>query len=162
MIILKWLGYLILTLVVVVGALFVFARFHDGPISMIPGGELTAGELVTEPVTDWSFAENEELVELQLSGDSTSRTTWILVLDGSAYIPASLSFPPGKTWHKRADKNGSAVVRIRGRRYPIDMNRISDSEIEADLKGIVVQKYGAATPGDDAGVWFFRLSSRPA
>jgi len=162
MIVLKWLGYLILFLVVLVGALFVYARFHDGPITMIPGGPLKSGELVTEPVTDWTFAENIPEIEMQLVDDSSSRTTWILVRNGVAYIPASLSFPPGKSWHKRADKHGAAVIRVQGKRYPIDMRRISDEQAITDLKGIVVKKYGAATPGEAGGVWFFELSSRPS
>ena len=98
--------------VVLVVVLFVFARFADGPIAIIPGGPLQAGELVADPVADWAFAESIDEIEMQLASDDTSRTTWILYQDGNAYIPCSLGFPPGKDWHLRADKDGRAIVRI--------------------------------------------------
>ncbi|HEB89869.1 MAG TPA: hypothetical protein ENI85_09890 [Deltaproteobacteria bacterium] len=142
-----------------VGLLFVLARFHDGPLAMIPGGPLEAGELVSQPIGDWGFASEVEEIELQLAGDETSRTTWILVSEGRAYIPCSLSFPPGKNWYRRADENGAALIRIQGKRYPVTLTRVTRPGIEKELGPIVERKYGRVPSGDEGG-WFFELASR--
>ena len=154
---LKVLGGLV-ALVLMVGILFLGARFHDGPLALIPGGPLVSGDLVIGPVSDWTFATAVELIELQLSADTTSRTTWILVEDGQAYIPCSLGFPPGKNWHLRADRDGDAVVRIQGKRYPVTLDRISRPTLDPKLEAIVKSKYGGAP--SDADVWFFELNAR--
>jgi hypothetical protein len=156
---LKILGGIVVVLLLLIAILFLGARLHDGPIALIPGGPLVAGELVAEPVSDWGFAAAVPEIEMQLDGDSTSRTVWILVRDGHAYIPASLSFPPGKTWHKRADTDGRTILRIEGKRYPVTLSRIRDAVVEADLTEIVGGKYGGGPPGD-GGVWFFAVEPR--
>ena len=149
-----------------VAVLFFLARFGDGPLGPIPGGPLTSGAWVREPVDDWSFAADLETVELQLTGDDTSRTVWILVREGGdAWIPASLVFPPGKRWHRRADAgDGHAVLRTGGHRYPVRLVRSEDPEVGADLRELVETKYGAAPPGSEgeASVWFFSVRSRAA
>lgn len=159
---LKGLAALVVGLVLVAALTFAWARFLDGPLAMIPGGPLVSGELVGEPVRDWSFAAPAEEVELQLADEGTSRTTWILVHDGQAYVPASLSFPPGKRWHKRADEDGRAIVRIAGKRYAVTLTRLQGDALHAVEDALVRQvgeKYGRTPPGD-AGAWFFRLDSR--
>ena len=156
---LKILGGIVVVLALLVAILFLGARLHDGPLALIPGGPLVAGELVAEPIADWGFAEAIPEIELQLAGDDTSRTVWILVRDGQAYVPASLGFPPGKTWHRRADKDGSTILRIEGKRYPVSLKRISNAQVEDDLKGIVGTKYDGGPPGDSE-VWFFAVESR--
>ena len=63
---------------------FVAARFHDGPLGPIPGGALASGDLVAQPVADWSFASDIQEIELQLASQSKSRTTWVIVHKGKA------------------------------------------------------------------------------
>jgi hypothetical protein len=157
--ILKILGSTVVALLLFVAAAFVAARFHDGPLAIIPGGPLSSGELVSSPVPDWSFADSVETIELQLVEDDISRTTWILVSDGRAFIPCSLGFPPGKRWHLRADQDGRAIIRLLGKRYPVTLKRLSNSTLELELKAIVSSKYGGGPPSD-AGVWFFSVKSR--
>ena len=157
--ILKGLGLVIVGVAAVVALLFVGARFHDGPLSIIPGGPLSAGALITDPIQDWAFSANEDTIELQLADENTSRTTWILVNEGLAFIPCSLGFPPGKRWHRRADQDGRALLRIRGKRYPVTLQRTDDAELEATLLSSIDSKYGGGPPSD-AGVWFFAVTSR--
>ncbi len=130
------------------------ARCSDGPIALFPGGALTSGEWVEGPVTDWSFASGVPEIELQLAAQETSRTTWILVHDGRAYVPCSLGFPPGKTWHEDARRDGRAVLRIEGRRYRATLVKVDDEATAAALERVVDAKYGGG-PGE-AG-WFFRI-----
>jgi len=156
---LKILGKIVLVLALLVALLFAAARLHDGPLALIPGGPLASGNLVATPLTNWSFAESLETIEMQLIGDDTSRTTWILVTNGRAFIPCSLGFPPGKSWHRRADVDGRALVRIDGKRYPVTLRRTSDAALAQELTDIVSSKYGGG-PSSDAGVWFFAVESR--
>jgi len=157
--ILKILAGVVAALLLLVAGVFVAARFHDGPLAVVPGGPLTSGELVSSPVADWSFAAPVDTIELQLVGDGTSRTTWILVREGRAYIPCSLGFPPGKSWHLRADRDGRAILRILGKRYPVTLTRVQSPALATELEAIVPSKYGRVPP-TDAGVWFFAVESR--
>jgi hypothetical protein len=156
---LKTFGSIVAALALLVAGAFVGARCHDGPLAMIPGGPLASGELVSEPVADWGFAESIETIELQLANDDTSRTTWILVSDGRAFIFCSLGFPPGKDWHLRADRDGRAILRILGKRYPVTLQRLVEPTLQRDLDAIVSTKYGGGPPSD-SGAWFFSVDSR--
>ena len=157
--VLKVLVRILLLLALGLAIMAVVARFHDGPISMLPGGPLVAGETVTTPVKSWTFAESLETIELQLEEDETSRTVWILGDNGRAYIPCSLGFPPGKTWYKRAAIDGRATLRIDGKLYPVTLTRVESESLRSHLAGIVVSKYGAPPPSD-ATIWFFAIESR--
>lgn len=162
MTLLRWLFRIVAGLVVLVALLFLGARMHDGPLGPIPGGPLVAGEEVREPVADWSFAKDVDEVELQLVAQTRSRTTWILVHEGQAYVPCSLGFPPGKSWYRDAAQDGRAVLRIEGRRYPVTLEKLDDAaaqQLEAVMLAEVERKYGRPPPSD-AGVWIFRVRSR--
>jgi hypothetical protein len=128
---------------------------------MIPGGEIRSGEWVEEPVTDWSFVRDVDTIEFQLVQDSISRTVWILYADGRAFIPASLSFPPGKDWYHRAQKDGRSVIRIEGKRYPVTLRRVDDDATKKAVIEAVVEKYAPPPGTDENGVMFFELTSRP-
>lgn len=85
-----------------------------GPFLVIPGGELQ-GEVVTEPVTDWSFVE-DRFVDLETRPeDPYSVELNYLVRDGALYVdPAE-----GRTWleHIRADPR--VRVRFGDQIYPL-------------------------------------------
>ena len=159
---LRWLLRIMLGVVALVALLFVAARFHDGPLGPIPGGALEAGPEVTEPVADWSFAKEVAEIELQLDSQDSSRTTWVIVHEGQAYVPCSLGFPPGKRWHQQAVVDGRAVLRIDGKRYPVTLTKLDDATTEQlapTIRSEVSRKYGEPPP-TDAGVWIFRVTSR--
>ena len=63
-------GVLVLIPVVAFGTLAVSARTSDGPSAVFVGGPLVAGELVTGPEPDWSFARDIGTIELQLARPS--------------------------------------------------------------------------------------------
>jgi hypothetical protein len=162
MTLLRWLLRIAVGLAVLVAALFFGARLHDGPLGPIPGGPLEAGALVSEPVGDWSFARDAGEIELQLDSQSRSRTVWFLVHEGQAYVPCSLGFPPGKTWYRDAAKDGRAILRIDGKRYPVALAKLDPSaaeQLEPALRAEIDRKYGRPPPSD-AGVWIFHVSSR--
>jgi hypothetical protein len=157
MTVLRWIIRVVvgLALLIVVG--FFGARFLDGPLGPIPGGALVSGELVSEPVADWSFAKDVPEIALQLASQSQSRTTWILVSDGKAYIPASTEYPPGKTWHRKALEDGRATLRIDGKLYPVTLAKVEDPLSVATVRDVASRKYPSRPPGD---AWLFQVTSR--
>jgi hypothetical protein len=157
MVVLRWLVRLVVALVVLVAIVFFGARLKDGPLGPIPGGPLASGELVTTPVSDWSFATDIEEVEQQLAAQNTSRTTRIVVHDRRAYIPCSLEFPPGKSWHEAALEDGRAIVRIAGRRYPVTLTKVDDAAVTDAARAAGAKKYPAPPSGE---FWVFEAVSR--
>jgi hypothetical protein len=137
------------------------ARCGDGPLAMIPGGPLASGDWVEAPVDDWSFVRDVPEIEFQLEQDSISRTVWIFFADGRAFVPASLSFPPGKDWYVRAQQDGRSVLRIDGRRYPVTLRRVDDAATKKAAIEAVVAKYAPPPGTDENGVMFFEVTSRP-
>jgi len=162
--VLRWLWLGLAALVLAGGVVALAARFSDGPLGPFPGGPLLAGELVREPVPDWSFAQDLGQVELEVNPERPrSRTVWLAVVDGSLYVPCG--FPNTKTWPHEALRDGRVVLRIDGRRYERQAVRESDPERLRRLGTEVARKYGvgdaeAAVAGRD--VWFFRMDPRPA
>lgn len=135
-------------------------RYHDGPVGPLPGGPLASGPLVTNGVADWSFAADVEEIELQLDAQSKSRTVWVLVHEGKAYVPASTKFPPGKTWHRKALEDGRATLRIAGKRYPVTLARVEDPALLDALRAVAEKKYPSAPPGGRENVWAFSVTAR--
>jgi hypothetical protein len=153
------LGRVVLAIAAIAGALLLGARFMDGPLDAIPGGPLRSGLLVSLPVQDWSFAAEVETIEMQLLADGRSRTVWILVDSGRAFIPCAIGAPPGKTWHLKAEQDGRGVLRIEGRRYPVTLSRVSNPGIEGALEATTSDKY-PSPPGAGGENWYFGLTSR--
>src|SRR5688572_7481830 len=150
---LRWLVRIAAVLVALIALVFFGARFHDGPLGPIPGGPLAAGELVAEPVADWSFVKDTGEIELQLDSQNRSRITWIFFLDGKAYVPCSLGFPPGKNWHQQAARDGSATLRIDGKRYPVTLTKLDDAVVQQmgdTVRAELTRKYGEL-PESEAG-----------
>ena len=162
--IVRWLGILLAILLAAVGVLLVAARFSDGPLGMIAGGPLVAGELViAEP--DWTFARDVATVELQLLEPARSRTTWILESGGKVYIPSGyMNSTIGhywKHWPLEAERDGRAVLRIAGKRYPRELVRITNGPIIGLLTAEMARKYGVpATPAlvESGDLWLFELA----
>jgi hypothetical protein len=157
MTVLRWILRLVLGLALLIGVAFLGARFLDGPLGPIPGGALVSGVPVSEPVADWSFAKDVPEIALQLASQSQSRTTWILVADGKAYIPASTEYPPGKTWHRKALEDGRATLRIDGKLYPVTLAKVEDPLAVATVRDVASRKYPSRPPGD---AWLFQVTSR--
>jgi hypothetical protein len=154
--VLRWIGIALAALVLALAALAAGARFADGPVAALPGGPLASGEWVEDPNVDWSFASGIQEIELESAG--RSRTTWILVLDGEAYVPCSLDFPPLKRWHEEALERPEAVVRVLGRRYRRRLVRVDDQALRGRLSEEVRRKYGGGPVSDPSRAWFFHLA----
>ncbi len=121
------------------------------------------------------------LVEVELTGDQSSRLTGALYLDGSLYIPCDLGFGWGrfegrtrwilnaiylvKDWHIKAAGDGGARLRIDNRIYPRQLVRVNDAEevellkleMERLTRGWVAPETLGPRPVEGPSeVWFFK------
>ncbi len=166
--ILKWVAGVIGGLVLLAAILVMGARLGDGPMAIIPGGPLEAGELVSGPEPDWTFARDIPEMEFQLVEPPRSRTIWLEVHDKKLYVVSGyMNTTIGKLWKQwpaHALQDGRAVIRIDGKRYERQLVRIFDDR--PVLEGIAAEvnrKYGAPLTADMAAsgdVWFFALQPR--
>ena len=86
-----------------------------GPFLVIPGGELS-GEVVSEPVTDWSFV-SDLFVDLETRPDDPySVELNYVVRDGQLYIdPAE-----GRSWLEYIRADPRVRVRFGNKIYPLE------------------------------------------
>lgn len=162
--VLRWIGIGLVVVVAVLAVVGMVARGGDGPLGPFPGGPLESGERVDEAVADWSFVADLGEAELQLLEPPRSRTTWLVVHEGALYIPCG--FPNVrwlKQWPHQAMRDGRAVLRVRERRYPVTLVRITDDEPFAAVNRLLAGKYGVGDGAPDQDItWIFRLDPRPA
>jgi len=166
--VLKWMAGTIAALVAVLVVLTIAARFQDGPLVILPGGPLEAGELVTGSEPDWSFARDLPEMELQLVEPPQSRTVWLEVHDKKLYVVSGyMNSTIGrlwKHWPAQAVQDGRAVIRIDGKRYERQLVRILDDRpVLEGISAEVERKYGAPLRADMAAsgdAWFFALQPR--
>ncbi len=158
-------GVLVLILVVAIGALVLSARTSDGPLGVFAGGPLVAGELVTGPEPDWSFARDIRIIELQLLEPPRSRTTWLVEHKGKIYIAcgymASTIGRLWKQWPVEAERDGRAIVRIEGKRYQRTLVRIKTGSVLDGVTAELNRKYGfTVTPAavEAEAIWIFELA----
>jgi len=160
--VLRAIGWLLLGLAGLAALTALFARVLDGPIGPFPGGPLVAGELVSGPDPDWSFAAALPAIEIEVhAANPLSRTVWVLVDQGELFVPAALA--SRKTWPSQAVADGRVVVRVAGKRYQRQASRVTDPVRLDALRSALGRKYGVtASPDGSDDTWFFRLAPRPA
>jgi len=162
----RWIGILILGVVIVLALTALAARMSDGPIGIFAGGPLESGEHMTHGLSDWSVFRGVNAIDLQLLEPPRSRRVWIIVDDdGTLYIPSGFvrSLPIWKHWPHEAVADGRAVVRIEGRLYPVQLVRIDDMELLSRLGRDLTAKYELPEqegPPDPDDFWVFRVDPR--
>ena len=167
--ILRIVGGLLASLILLIVLTLIGARFADGPVAIIAGGPFTSGELVTGPEPDWSFARDIQEVEFQLVDPARSRTTWILEHEGRIFIPCGyMTTTWGKLWKQwpiEALDDGRAILRIGDKLYERELVRIEDGPLLAPLTAELSRKYpragGIGPEAVTSGyLWLFELSPR--
>ena len=158
-------GLMVLIPVVGLGALAVSARFSDGPSVVFSGGPLVAGELVTGPEPDWSFAHEVGTIELQLLDPPRSRTLGIVEHEGKVYVRSNymggLIGRLWKRWPAQAERDGRAIMRIEGKRYERTLVRIKTGAIVDGVAAAFNRKQGSGmTPAmvEAEEMWLFEMA----
>jgi hypothetical protein len=167
---LKWLGIGLVVLVVAFGTLLISARFADGPLAIVAGGEFSTGELYTGAEPDWSFVKDISEIEFQSLEPVRSRTTWVVEVDGRAFIPCGyMNSWWGRIWKQwpiEIEQDPRVVVRIGDTLYERDLVRIQDDPVVPGIISELSRKYApglgaAGVQAVEAGsLWIFELAPR--
>ena len=128
---LKIVGSIVILLLVVLGILRITGL---NPHERIPGLWLT-GNLVTTPVTDWSFTDQDFTLHIQTHTAYLlphSVTTYCATLNGHLYVGSSN--PPVRHWNKEALADPHARLGIGDQLYDVTLVPVTDpAELEALL-----------------------------
>ena len=167
--VLRFLLKLVLVLAIAIGVFLFAARFADGPLELVAGGELRSGTMHSGAEPDWSMLRDVNTVEFQLLEPPRSRTTWLAVVDGRVFIPSGyMTTWWGKIWKKwplEAEKDGRIVLRAEGTRYERRLERRSVDEIPPGVYSELSRKYlgGQEIPVDavtSGYMWIFEVLPR--
>ena len=186
--VLTWLKYIGVffgaVLIVAAASIVITQKVSDGPIEFLQGGSFTTGQIVEEPVTDWSFGVGKQ-TEFELVEFGTSRTAGYIMHDGVAYMTCDLGFMWNrmdgqirmilnliyifKHWHTDAVEDGRARLRIEGKIYKANFVKVEDPKLIEALKlemedlarGYIAPAALGPRPNEGpSDVWFFRMDPR--
>lgn len=144
----------LLTLALVAGCSFI------EPLGPFAGGRL-AGEVVSEPVADWSFTDDVRTIKLETRPDDPySVTTWVLHRDGHLYVPCGE--PEQRTWVANVKADPRVRLKIAGRIYERRALRVTGPDELRAAFDRLAEKY-ELDPLMAAGMataWIFRMEPR--
>jgi hypothetical protein len=145
-------------LVVAVAAFAVY--FFYCPCERTPGGWLL-GEEVEEPVTDWSFANDVPLCQIQVSRGILPHSINLncMASDGKLYL--SCASCDGKAWSTAVLADPDARLRLDDRVYSVRVTRVEDPAVLDEAWRARAEKAGRGLdiPRQE-GWWSFRVESR--
>lgn len=171
--------------VAAIGTIFYLQSTSDGPIEPMQGGPFQTGEIVNTLVEDWSFGAANP-VAFELEGFGTSRMAGYIMHEGEAYMTCDLGyiwnrFEPSmqklilrtlytfKHWHTDAVEDGRIRLRIDGKIYKANLEKVVDSNLNQQLRALLedqAREYlspmelPAGSPEAPNDVWFFKMESR--
>jgi hypothetical protein len=146
------------------GAVVAGAVLACGPVGPIPGGALR-GDVVSKPVSDWSFTRDVEKVQVETRpSDPYSVNTWIYGEGDRLYLPTSLilgdSEPTEREWVRNVLEDDRVRVRIDGLIYELRAIRVTDAEELEDARTKLLAKYDVEPDDHSSAAWVFRLEPR--
>ncbi|MBW2416771.1 MAG: hypothetical protein JRG76_19925 [Deltaproteobacteria bacterium] len=158
--ILRWAGVAVLGLAVIAGVVY---ATRTNPIAMVAGRQLT-GTVVSEPVTNWDFTDDHQLIAIETRPAAPhSVTTVCFTHEGALYVPAQGG--AAKSWPHYVVSDPRVRVKIGDEIYPAVATRVTDASLQPALIASAAEKYDFELPqGPDAleDVWVFRIESAPA
>lgn len=134
---------------------------RDGPWGMVPGGALPGAD---RPCAEASWRAHARVEEwaLEVSPERPrSVTTWWVLQDGEAFVPADF-LTPFKQWPHRVMADPRVRVRLAGEVYRCRAERVRDTERIELLRRAAAAKYELDPEGWAARseVWWFRIGPR--
>ena len=118
-----------------------------GPHGRTPGLWLS-GELVTTPVTDWSFTDKVQNVQLQTNtwyGIPHSVNINCSTYKGQLYLdsfyPAGLTYPHGRSWNENIARDPHVRIRIGNKLYDRTLVLVTDPALKEAVDELKLKKY---------------------
>lgn len=141
------------------------------PCDRTPGGFLF-GDRAEEPVSDWRFANDVPLCQMQIYDGLRPHSVNLNCMateDGNLYLSCSVC--TRKYWAGKVDNDERGVMRLNGVTYPVVINRVQDpAEMErawdARVEKLQVHGGGPYNPVPDPDAerpdhwWTFHVESR--
>lgn len=137
--------------------------FFYCPCERTPGGYLL-GERASEPVTDWSFANDMNTVplcQIEVNAGLLPHSVNLNCMADNGELYLSCASCEGKRWSTAALKNPNARLRAAGIIYPVTLTRVTDPATleRAWIARAAKRGRPTDTPRQD-GWWSFRVVSR--
>lgn len=111
----------VLTPIVLAALLYLFFAC---PCERLPGGYLR-GEEISEPVDDWSFANDVALCQIEVQR-WLPHSINLNCMSAGGELFLSCSNCEGKTWSSAALRNPHARIRMNDRVFPVTLTRLTD------------------------------------
>src|SRR3984893_221077 len=141
---LKVLGVIVICLALLLVALSITGF---GPHGNTPGLWLK-GNLVTTPVTDWSFTDKYETINVQTNTRYLrphSGTTYCVSYNGQLYLPSvyrsGLTYPHGSSWNEDVARDPHVRIRIGDQLYDRTLSRVTDETLRQNVLAAKRKKY---------------------
>jgi hypothetical protein len=141
--------------------------FGCGPVGPFAGGRLR-GDTGPADVRDWSFANDEDLLQLETRpSDPHSVNTWFATIGPKLYVPTSMLYrhgddPKKRGWVKNVEADPRTRLRIRGKVYDRIAVRVVDEDEVDDARDALEEKYDLDDDDVDPDrvIWIFRMDPR--
>ena len=147
----------------VVAALVVLRITGLEPRQRTPGLWLK-GNLMTTPVTDWSFTEQVSTVEVQTRtrfGIPHSVTTYCVAYNGHLYLDSfyrpGVDYPHGRSWNENVERDPHVRLKIGNSLYDVTLVHVTDPAEKAALRELKAKKYPQLKIPPDPQVQLFRV-----
>lgn len=148
----------VIAIVAVIAIAAALTYFFYCPCSRMPGGWLL-GEEVTDPVTDWSFANEVPLCQIQVrSWLPHSVNLNCMSTGGALYL--SCASCEGKIWSTAALGDPNARIRMNGVVYPVRLTRVENPAVLDAAWNARAAKFGREAGPRREGWWSFKAESR--
>lgn len=120
MFIIRWFFYLIVFLAVLVGGLYLYAPYNNGPLEVFPGGAMTGPAGIE---TNWDFVKGDGVLDLELRPEQpySVRVNFIKKNDNIYIDPA-----PDRNWYAILLKNLNVRVRFDREIYDVRAVEVTD------------------------------------
>jgi hypothetical protein len=106
------------------------------------------GNLVTTPVTDWSFTDQVSQVEVQTRSRFLiphSVTTYCVSLNGQLYLdsfyPPGVEYPHGRSWNENVAREPHVRLKIGNNLYDVTLVHDTEPADKAAVLQLVAKKY---------------------
>ena len=123
------------------------------------------GNLVTTPVTDWSFADHVDTVKVQTRTwylIPHSVTTYCVALNGRLYLdsfyPEGAEYPHGRSWNENVARDPHVRLKIGNNLYDVTLVHVTDPAEKAALREAKAKKYPQLRIPPDPRVQLFHVN----
>jgi hypothetical protein len=106
------------------------------------------GDVVTTPVTDWSFTDKYQTVEVQTNTwylIPHSVTTYCVAYNGQLYLTsvyrAGLEYPHGRNWNSNVARDPHVRIKIGDQLYDRTLSYVTDPALRASVIQTKAKKY---------------------